>query len=539
MKILRKRVGSLKIRDEDKSNVKIINDSILLNQEILFNYLPIKNLSFFLLNLEKSNIDIKYWIFLDLNLDLLYKDLNNGKIIINRDLIFDMINSSINRLKINSLPKIKFNNFNSVKSILSYDDFKLDNIFCFDYNFVKYGKIYFDINRKLLTVDKCKKKRVKIPSVFLIKDFNLIIPSIQNLSSDPDNENSLFIISNKDSDLINSNFFNIKKYNNSKYMFLYSEDLNFQMNNYFSDIDNSNFIEQLKFESNNFFYSKKNIFILANNLNEFSIKYLSFCNFERLFILDNYLDKELEIFMPKLLTKYEQLRISKNNFQNNLLVSNYILINRIFRINIKNDIKFKKLQIHDFPLIQWNKNTNLHFLNLLNNNKIITKFIQIGINNEWSTTYIDKLKKEIEPSNNKCPISLSELNSFSITTGCFHNFNLINLLKWLEENNECPICRTKINLQDLKFINTPDFKSLINFLNNNKIIVIVDQLWHDLLKNEKINVIIQSDFINNFKPKNKETKLLNLSGLSNNDIFDIYNEANFSKHSFYIIELIE
>ena len=106
MKILRKRVGSLKIRDEDKSNVKIINDSILLNQEILFNYLPIKNLSFFLLNLEKSNIDIKYWIFLDLNLDLLYKDLNNGKIIINRDLIFDMINSSINRLKINSLPKI-------------------------------------------------------------------------------------------------------------------------------------------------------------------------------------------------------------------------------------------------------------------------------------------------------------------------------------------------------------------------------------------------------------------------------------------------
>ena len=159
MKILRKRVGSLKIRDEDKSNVKIINDSILLNQEILFNYLPIKNLSFFLLNLEKSNIDIKYWIFLDLNLDLLYKDLNNGKIIINRDLIFDMINSSINRLKINSLPKIKFNNFNSVKSILSYEDFKLDNIFCFDYNFVKYGKIYFDINRKLLTVDKCKKKK--------------------------------------------------------------------------------------------------------------------------------------------------------------------------------------------------------------------------------------------------------------------------------------------------------------------------------------------------------------------------------------------
>ena len=39
MKILRKRVGSLKIRDEDKSNIKISNDSILLNQEILFRFL--------------------------------------------------------------------------------------------------------------------------------------------------------------------------------------------------------------------------------------------------------------------------------------------------------------------------------------------------------------------------------------------------------------------------------------------------------------------------------------------------------------------
>ena len=170
---------------------------------------------------------------------------------------------------------------------------------------------------------------------------------------------------------------------------------------------------------------------------------------------------------------------------------------------------------------------------------MISKFIQIGINNEWSTTYIDKMKKEIEPTNSKCPISLSDLNSFSVTTGCFHNFNLINLLKWLEENNECPICRTKIYLQDLKFINTPDFKSFINFLNNNKITVVVDKLWYDLLKNEKVNMILQSDFADNYKPKNKETKILNLSGLSNNDIFNIYKGHNITKNNFYIIELIE
>ena len=53
MKILRKRVGSLNVQDYNKT--KIINDSIFLNDKIIFNYLPIKNLNFFKLKLDKSN----------------------------------------------------------------------------------------------------------------------------------------------------------------------------------------------------------------------------------------------------------------------------------------------------------------------------------------------------------------------------------------------------------------------------------------------------------------------------------------------------
>ena len=52
MKILRKRVGSLKIEDKDINNIVISNDSILLNEKIIFNFLPIKNLSFFSLKMK-------------------------------------------------------------------------------------------------------------------------------------------------------------------------------------------------------------------------------------------------------------------------------------------------------------------------------------------------------------------------------------------------------------------------------------------------------------------------------------------------------
>ena len=73
MKILRKRVGSLNVQDYNKT--KIINDSIFLNDKIIFNYLPIKNLNFFKLKLDKSNLgETKYWIFLDLNLNILFKE---------------------------------------------------------------------------------------------------------------------------------------------------------------------------------------------------------------------------------------------------------------------------------------------------------------------------------------------------------------------------------------------------------------------------------------------------------------------------------
>lgn len=538
MKILRKRVGSLKIEDNDIKKIKIINDSIFLNQKIIFNYLPIKNLTFFTLKIEKSNIESKYWVFLDLTLYHLYKDIISGKIITSRDLIFDMIRSSLNRLKILNTA----DNFVDIKECNSYTDiindfnFKHDMVYCFEKKFVKYGKIYFDLNKKLITVDKCKKRRIKLPSIIIFKNYKQLIKIIHTLCPDIIDKDSLLILSSKDSSIINSSLFNpfTRKFDSSNETIVYSEDLNFQMDNYLKEIGNNEFLSQLEFESNNFFYSKKNIFILTNSLSEVSINYLSFCNFEKIFMFDvKDIKNNNKSIVPKnilssLVYNYEKLRISRNDKDNNMLVSNYILTKRVYLINDEQEnSKLVNIKIDNFPYVNWKEISDKHFLSLERNYNLISNFLKIGINNDWSTTYIENLKKSIEkPVDSNCPISLTKLDSFAIITECLHYFNLKNIIKWIEKNNECPICRSTLNINNFKFINIPDYSNFINQIKNKDIIIIADKLWYDKLK-EFDNIILQDDIINDTckLPKNDLIKILNLSSLTNEDIIYIYDNS--------------
>ena len=323
MKILRKRVGSLLLDKNDIKKIEIVNDSILLYQKIIFNYLPIKNLTFFILTIDKSNIipsnddtvsiKTKYWVFLDLNLDLLYTDIINGKIITSRDIIFDLIRTSVTRLKLasNQHNMINIKSFNLLAELKNDSEFKHDSIYCFEKTFVKYGKIYFDINRKLITTDKCKKKRIKLPTIILLKGYQQMVTIIKNIYVDLNDTESMIIISKKDASILQSPLFNPFITNNeiSKETVVFSEDLNFQMNNYSNEINNEDLFSQLEFESNNFFYSKKNIFILANNLNEVSINYLSFCNFDRLFVLESkYIYQNNYSMLNQIVYKYDNYR---------------------------------------------------------------------------------------------------------------------------------------------------------------------------------------------------------------------------------------
>lgn len=554
MKILRKRVGTLLLDENDIKKIEIVNDSILLCQKIIFNYLPIKNLTFFVLTIDKSNIVMsnndtasiknKYWVFLDLNLEALYTDIINGKIITSRDIIFDLIRTSVTRLKLisNQHTQINIKNFSLITELKKDSEFNHESIYCFEKTFVKYGKIYFDINRKLITTDKCKKKRIKLPTIILLKGYQQIVTVLKNIYTDLIDSESIVIISKKDQYILQSPLFNPFIINNqvSKETIVFSEDLNYQMNNYSNEINNEELFNQLEFESSNFFYSKKNIFILANNLNEVSINYLSFCNFDRLFILESkYIYQNNYTMLNQLVYKYDKYRISKNDNDNNMITSKYILNNRLFIINNINNIITCNLMIKDFPYIEWNNISDNHFITLDKNNKNISTFLQIGMNNEWSSSYIDNLKKNIDNINddNKCPISLSKLNSFAIITQCHHCFNLKNIIKWMDDNSECPICRSILNINTFKFINPPTSDDYNNFINqvinaNDNIIIIADKLWYDKLKQYNI-VILQDDIINNFKlTYNKLIKIINLSSLTNNDIYYIY--SNYEQNIQFI-----
>lgn len=537
MKILRKRVGSIII--EDYSKIKIVNDSIFLDDKIIFNFLPIKNLVFFNLNLVKSNFDSKYWVFLDLNLSNLFNELQNGKIVTSRDLIFDMINSSLNRLKISNYKNksIKINN-TTISDLIKNKNFKIDNFFCFDEQFVKYDKVFFDIKRMLITIDKCKKKRIKIPLIIILNNFEQLKKTVISLMETVkfNNKNSLFIISKKDREILNSKLFN-PFYKENIENIIYSEDLNFQMENYLNQIGNNEFLNQLEFESSNFFYNKANLFILAKNLTDISINYLSYCNFEKLLFM-KYSDIEQTIL--KLIENFNKFRISKSDNFNNYLISNYIISERIFEIKLDDEqLKYDEIKIDNFPWIDWKKSTDIHFLSLDKSNRQISNFVKIGINNDWSESYIENLKNIVKPDMNKCPISLTELDSFSVITECSHSFNLNNLIKWMDDNNECPICRQILSFKTMRFLNSPNFNIFFKSLSlESKFLLICDSLWFDKFKEEnffnkkKVNykIVEQKSFANGNMTKEKNPiKIINLSCLSNSDINYINSHFNYIK----------
>ena len=58
-----------------------------IDKQIVFNYLPMKNLLFFNLNFKKSSIEKKCWVYLDLNLNKLYDFLIEGKLLTNRQIL--------------------------------------------------------------------------------------------------------------------------------------------------------------------------------------------------------------------------------------------------------------------------------------------------------------------------------------------------------------------------------------------------------------------------------------------------------------------
>ena len=267
MKILRKRVGSFFI-DGSEDDYIVNEDSIFKNDQIVFNYLPMKNLLFFNLNFKKSTIEKKCWVYLDLNLNKLYDFLIEGKLLTNRQILFEMISGSFNKNKKFNLNEIYDNLL--INSENTLDDLKTvefdKRMKIFDKKFVKFGRIFFDLENKLITINKCKMKTIKIPNYIILNNFYeiSIYDSLINIFKNENENENLVIISKNNEEILNKLFL---KNNGSNYIkfrsIVNSEDLNYQMNNYFKNIvpklnsTEDEFINQLKFESKNFFYKKK------------------------------------------------------------------------------------------------------------------------------------------------------------------------------------------------------------------------------------------------------------------------------------------
>tara|TARA_A100001015_G_C15031110_1_gene733280 strand:- start:907 stop:2616 length:1710 start_codon:yes stop_codon:yes gene_type:complete len=543
MKILRKRVGSFFINGSEEDYI-IKEDSILKDNEIVFNYLPIKKLLFFNLNFKKSSIEKKCWVYLDLNLNKLYEFLAEGKILMNRQIMFEMIHSSYNKRK-----KFEFSNLfqEIIKKKINLENLKkIDfdkKIKIFDKDFIKFNKIFFNLEKKIITINKCKLKSVKLPNYFILNNFYEIgiYDSILNLINSEKENNNLIIISKKYEEVLNKLFI---KNNGSNYIkfknIIHSEDLNYQMNNYYKNVisqNNSNlekFINQIDFESKNFFYKRKNIFILCKNLSEYSYSYLTNCEFENIFIIDS---SNIEKFICILTKKYNSFRTDYK--QDNLITTEYLLLNNIYRLDIDDKIEKVDSYIYEFPFQDWKSKSDIHLLDMCKKNKLISNFIKIGKKYEWNNESINILESLASQSNSNtlsvedleenpnCPISLSKLNSFSIKTPCNHKFNLKPILDWISEGkNDCPICRENINLNKLEFNFIPNFHRFIEQIKNNKNwIIVIDKQWNDFLKN----------YFNNI---NFEGKIIKFYDLSKKYINQIYNLTVSSDILFLNLTLI-
>ena len=305
-------------------------------------------------------------MYLDLNLNKLYDFLIEGKLLTNRQILFEMISGSFNKNKKFNLNEIYDNLL--INSENTLDDLKTvefdKRMKIFDKKFVKFGRIFFDLENKLITINKCKMKTIKIPNYIILNNFYeiSIYDSLINIFKNENENENLVIISKNNEEILNKLFL---KNNGSNYIkfrsIVNSEDLNYQMNNYFKNIvpklnsTEDEFINQLKFESKNFFYKKKNIFILCKNLNEYSFNYLSNCEFENIFIINSVnIKKNIKV----LLKNFNDYRIDHK--QNNYTTSQFILMNNIFKLNIKDNFTIKKYEFKEFPLQDWKKKSDMH-----------------------------------------------------------------------------------------------------------------------------------------------------------------------------------
>ena len=138
---------------------------------------------------------------------------------------------------------------------------------------------------------------------------------------------------------------------------------------------------------------------------------------------------------------------------------------------------------------------NIH--NIRKNNQRIEHYnkILVKLENELNTIE-DRFKNILNEY--QCHICLNNVSNIVMEPNCQNLFCGECLLKWLNNNNTCPLCRNNVNLSELIYIDNNETK--IDHQLSSKILLKTEQIIDIIKSNKKGRFLIFSDFEGSFKP---------------------------------------
>jgi hypothetical protein len=250
----------------------------------------------------------------------------------------------------------------------------------------------------------------------------------------------------------------------------------------------------------------------------------------------------------KLISNNRWIHINKLNNQH---IINYfkILLNDD-KINIPL-YKNEQMNIYDFFDDNTTYINNINQLIKINKLKYNLKEYDTLILNYFNFDILESIKlfslinkNNIHHNEIECPICLNTTKDNICYTECSHNFCTKCLFEWLSKNKNCPLCRTRINIQQILINNILDdidektnllFNRLNHLININKKILIYssnDNYYHYIYSLFNNNLIEQYNkynkniqFINNnigclfIKPLDNAF-IINIKGITNIIIID-------------------
>ncbi len=178
-----------------------------------------------------------------------------------------------------------------------------------------------------------------------------------------------------------------------------------------------------------------------------------------------------------------------------------------------------------FPSIQRNHHTrrNTRLRNNMNNNLI---------NNSLNYTTFNNINN---PINNTCPITHEQFtandNVIQIIP-CGHIFNETSLLRWLETNSTCPMCRYNLlrqttinNRQNTQLTHTSQLRDTI--LPNDFLNIISETIVNEINNLNDLSSNITSDLSGNISSDLSRNISSDLSRNISSDLSGNYNEISF------------